>query len=326
MTMLHTVKQQVKHYDNSNQRNVFDTKDVLTKIEEYNNYLDALQKIQKYINKGTYVPEKLLLKKSEPFYIIVDSVALSVSRFKKDKIENKSIGSFTTAMTDQILSNLDRYEKYFNDMNEDLYSLKNEYKEILWQTILKLIIDMEDIKSDNLKLKTDSYLKKSLELTDFRIKTKECISNFFGKESKYLVIEKIQNDKRAMLSLIKKNIPFDAPEIAHFIENIEYIKNIIEQEKIKSETEKTKLNSEKKLNAISAKNDELLEVNKLQKNTISALEQEKYDLQKQVEDLQKIINSPHKLAAKDLKDKLANAIKKIKEKPIQKTNVLENSR
>ncbi|MBN2893640.1 MAG: hypothetical protein JXL97_17345 [Bacteroidales bacterium] len=293
-----------KHYDNSKRIDTFDTDEFVKKVQEYNEYSRNAIKIDHYLRD--YKGDIEFNEEQVPFYLIIDTVALNASRFKRFKEQDKNIDSFTTAQTNDILVDLKRYEEFFNEINEKFSNLKRDNNKNVWKAAIKLYKDMNSRNFDKSLLKNDMDIKKLIELNEFAEKLKKAISTNYRSND---LEKKISNLSEAEIDWISSHsdISFDIIEISNLIKNIEDIDIAF----IKQKNEKLQIAKDKQLNGISDKNDKLTEKNRIQENTINELNKEIENLKKQVQILSDQVESPHKLAYNDAKKKIHNLGKKL---------------
>lgn len=303
-----------KHYDNSNNKNTFDTEDMINMVESYNTHLEELEKIEDYLHPNNYRGDKYIKIKT-PFYIVIDSVALAISRMKRyNQEEGKDYSGLTPGLSVRLISDFEKYEKFFNETKENLGKLRMDSNKMVWKAAGKLYIDLKNRDFNKSLLKNDLEIKKLIELNDFSEKFRKAVSGLSKSNDLEKRILNLEEPDISWLST-HSDISFGILEISNLIQNLKDVVIALEKQK----AEQLQLAKDKHLNIISAKNDKLIEENKLQTNTISKLKNDIANLQRQLETLSNQVKSPHKLAYKDAKDKLHNFGKKfVKSKPVVK--------
>ncbi len=280
-----------KHYENEKDKYTFNTQDMEKAVAEYNNYLDALNKIDDYLNGKTQKPD--YVKKEVPFGPVISSVALAIAKLQKDEQQ------FTTYMTGQIVSNFKEYEAYFNTMGNEFEKIKYESNQFLWQAAVKISEEFENIadKINLLPLQKDA-LKKVVELTELSDKTKKGLNKVYNRVPSFSKME------WAWLSS-HSDVSFDAIKIVDAIESLAQLTEFHENEIKRAKEAKKKEDSEKRANLRFA------EEYKAHKQEVADLQAKNKDLQAEINKLMKLIDSPHTLAAKDLAKKFKAGIGKV---------------
>ncbi len=281
-----------KNHYNQDNKYTFSTQDMEKAVAEYNKYMDSFNRIDAYL-KGDAL--KTSSKKELPFHKVIDIVATAIADSKQDKKDG-----FTTYYAGQISKGFAEYENYFNEIGNDLEKMRREYNVNIWKAAVKLSEEFEKIaaKINILPLKHD-VLKKGFELGEIAKTTKKGLSTAYNK------IPTISEIDWNWLSS-HSDVSFDAIKIADAIESIAQLKQIHENEVNRIKEEKKKEEHEKSLNK------KFAEEYKFHKQEVSELQAKNKDLQAEINKLKKLVDSPHKLAAKDLSEKLKAGIGKIK--------------
>lgn len=292
-----------RHYDNSKHTDTFDTNDMIVKVQKYNDYMEAIIRINDYLNNVQ--SDKISFnKKTAPFYSLIESVALAIARQKEYDREEKTSGGFTNALSSYIKKDFEKYESFFNETDKELGELRFNSNQLVWKVALKLYLDIKNAKFDKTALKNDVDIKKLININEFSEKFKKATAS---RSNSADLEQRISNFGESDIAWFASHsdISFDIIELHNLIQYFNDIKIALEKEK----ADKLRIEKEEQYKVISANNDKLTKENKYQKNTISEMEKEIAELKKQVQNLSKQVNSPHKLAALDLKHRITKATK-----------------
>lgn len=277
-----------KNHYNQDKKYIFSTEDMEKAVDEYNKYMDSFNRINTYLKSDTL---KTSFKKELPFHKVIDIVATAIA-------DNKD--GITTYYSHRIIEGFAEYENYFNEMGNDLGEMRTEYNADIWKAAVKLSEEFEELagKIKILPLQQDA-LKKVFELDEIAKTTKKGLSKAYHR------IPTVSDIQWNWVSS-HSDVSFDAIKIADAIESITQLKQIHKNEIKRIKEEKKKEEHEKGVNK------KFAEEYKSHKQEVSELQAKNKDLQAEINKLKKLIDSPHKLAAKDLSEKLKAGIGKIK--------------